>query len=369
MTRKVYLRPAGLIPADRSLGPGTYTGLLPLCGSGPFDFTALEVIRRDGPAVAKRLVALGEVWESGTRSDYLEADEVLDRLTRVRRRVAGLDMTRPQIMGVVNVTPDSFSDGGRLESSQSAIAHGLRLAAEGASILDIGGESTRPGSDPTPVEEELARVIPVIEGLAAKTDAVLSIDTRKAEVMRRAVDAGARMINDVSALSHDPEALEAAADLSVPVVLMHALGDPKTMQDNPRYDDVLTDVYDYLESRIAAAEAAGIARNQLIVDPGIGFGKTLRHNLELMAGLALFHGLGVPVLLGASRKRWIGMLTQEPVAAERVIGSAAAAMAGVGQGLQIVRVHDVKATRQALAIATASWSGHEPEPTAVKTPG
>ena len=366
MTRKVYLRPAGLVPADRTQGPGTYTGLLPLCGNGPFDFTALEVIRRDGPEAVRRLVALGEVWESGTRSDYLDADEVLDRLTRPRRRLAGLDLTRTQIMGVVNVTPDSFSDGGRLESAEAAIAHGLRLAGEGASILDIGGESTRPGSDPTPLKEELDRVIPVIEGLAAKTDAVLSIDTRKAEVMRRAADAGARIINDVSALSYDPEAAATAADLGLTVVLMHALGDPKTMQDSPRYDDVLTDVYDYLETRIAVAEAAGIARNRLIVDPGIGFGKTLRHNLELMAGLALFHGLGVPVLLGASRKRWIGTLTDEPVAAQRVIGSAAAALAGAGQGVQIVRVHDVKATRQALAVATAAWFGREPSPAGPK---
>ncbi len=359
MTRKVYLRPAGLVPADRSLGPSDYSGLLPLCGNGPFDFTALEIIRRDGKAIARKLVALGEVWESGTRADYLEADDVLDRLTRPRRRLAGLDMTRTQIMGVVNVTPDSFSDGGQLADAKAAIAHGLRLAEEGASILDIGGESTRPGSDPTPVEEELRRVIPVIEALAAKTDAVLSVDTRKAEVMRRAADAGASILNDVSALSFDPQALETAADLGLPVILMHALGDPKTMQKDPRYDDVLTDVYDYLEGRIAAAEAAGIARNKLIVDPGIGFGKTLRHNIELMAGLSLFHGLGVPVLLGASRKRWLGTLTDEPVAQDRVIGSVAAALAGASQGVQIVRVHDVKETRQALAVATASATGRE----------
>ncbi|MEZ5926713.1 MAG: dihydropteroate synthase [Hyphomicrobiaceae bacterium] len=360
MTHRVYLRPAGLVAADRSLGPSDYSGLLPLCGNGPFDFTALEVIRRDGRQVARRLVALGEVWESGTRSDYLEADEVLDRLTRPRRRLAGLDMTRTQIMGVVNVTPDSFSDGGRLADRAAAIDHGLRLIEEGATILDIGGESTRPGSDATPLAEELRRVLPVVEGLAAQTDVVLSIDTRKAAVMREAAGAGARLINDVSALSHDPAAADTAADLGLPVILMHALGDPKTMQDNPRYDDVLTDVYDYLDGRIAQAEAAGIPRSMLVVDPGIGFGKTLGHNLQLMAGLALFHGLGTPVLLGASRKRWIGTLTGEPIAANRVVGSVTAAVAGAAQGAQIVRVHDVKATRQALAVATAALTGREP---------
>ena len=360
MSHKVYLRPTGLVAVDRSQGPREYAGLLPLCGNGPYDFTALEVIRRDGKTVARKLVALGEVWESGTRADYLEADAVLDRLTRPRRRLAGLDMTQTQIMGVINVTPDSFSDGGELRDSKAAIAHGLKLWEDGASILDIGGESTRPGSDPTPVEEELRRILPVIEALAAKTHAVISVDTRKAAVMRRAVDAGARILNDVSALSHDPEALATAADLGLPVILMHALGDPKTMQLDPRYDDVLTDVYDYLEGRIAEAEAAGIARTKLIVDPGIGFGKTLRHNLELMAGLSLFHGLGVPLLLGASRKRWIGTLTAEPVAGNRVIGSVAAALAGADQGIQIVRVHDVKETRQALAVATAARNGREP---------
>jgi dihydropteroate synthase len=360
MTRKVYLRPAGLVPADRTIGPSGYSGLLPLCGNGPFDFTALEIIRRDGRDLTRKLVALGEVWESGTRADYLDADDVLDRLTRPRRRLCGLDMTATHIMGVVNVTPDSFSDGGQLADADAAIAHGLRLADEGAAILDIGGESTRPGSEPIPADEELRRVMPVIEALVGRTDAVISIDTRKARVMREAAAAGARLVNDVSALSHDPDALETVADLGLPVVLMHTLGDPKTMQENPRYDDVLTDVYAYLDARIAAAETAGIPRSRLVVDPGIGFGKTLRHNLELMAGLALFHGLGVPILLGASRKRWIGTLTDEPVAAGRVIGSVAAAIAGAGLGAQIVRVHDVRATLQALAVATAARIGREP---------
>ncbi len=357
MTHRIYLRPVGLVPAERGREPASYSGALPLCGNGPFDFMGLEVIRRDGAAVSRRTVALGEVWESDTRSDYLEADAVLDRLTRQRRRLAGLDSTRPHLMGVVNVTPDSFSDGGSLASTQAAIDHGLRLAEEGAAILDIGGESTRPGSEPTPLAEELDRVIPVIEGLRSRTEALISIDTRKAEVMRRAILAGAGMLNDVSALRHDPQALEVAAASELPVVLMHALGDPKTMQVDPRYDDVLTDVYDMLEARIAACEAAGLRRELLIVDPGIGFGKTFEHNLRIMAGLALFHGLGCAVMLGASRKRFIGQLTGVSEAGKRVNGSVGAALAGAAQGVQLIRVHDVAATKAALEVWAASMAG------------
>jgi dihydropteroate synthase len=357
MTHRIFLRPLGLVPADRKSAPRGYAGMLPLCGNGPFDFTALEVIRREGAAVSRRIVALGEVWESDTRADYLEADQVLERLTRPRRRIAGLDSTRPHLMGIVNVTPDSFSDGGALPGPDAAIAHGVALAEAGATILDVGGESTRPGSDPTPVAEELARVLPVIEGLRARTGALISVDTRKAAVMARAVAAGAGMINDVSALSYDPEAVSVAAEMRVPVVLMHALGDPKTMQDDPRYDDVATDVYGYLEERIAVAEEAGIDRAQIVVDPGIGFGKTLEHNLELMAGLGLYHGLGCQVLLGASRKRFIGTISQQPEPRLRVPGSIGAALAGAAQGVQILRVHDVAETRAALDVFQASLRG------------
>jgi dihydropteroate synthase len=253
-------------------------------------------------------------------------------------------------MGVINVTPDSFSDGGRRLDPGAAVAHGLQLEAEGADILDIGGESTRPGAEPVSLDEELRRVVPVIEALVRQVRVPVSIDTRNAEVMRRAADAGARLINDVAALGHDPDALHVAADTGLPVVLMHAKGDPRTMQLDPRYDDVVLDVYDWLEARIAACEAAGIGRERLIVDPGIGFGKTLDHNVALLASLSIFHGLGCPILLGASRKSFIGRLSGGVPAPERVPGSIAAALAGVAQGVQIVRVHDVAATRQALAV-------------------
>ncbi len=256
-------------------------------------------------------------------------------------------------MGVVNTTPDSFSDGGQFLDLNAAIQHGLRLSDEGAKILDIGGESTRPGAEPVSVEDELARVVPVIEGLAAKTDTALSIDTRKPEVARAAIAAGATIWNDVSALTYAPDSLETAADLSCDIVLMHAQGDPKTMQDHPHYDDVVEEVYAFLAARMEACMKAGVAQEQVIVDPGIGFGKTLAHNLALLANLGRFADLSRPVLLGASRKRFIAALDRDGPAAERLGGSLAAVIAGWRAGASIFRVHDVAATRQALNVADA----------------
>lgn len=259
----------------------------------------------------------------------------------------------PRIMGIVNVTPDSFSDGGRYASAEAAIAHGMRLAEEGAHILDIGGESTRPGADDVPVAEELARVTPVVEALACASGAEISIDTRKPEVARAAVRAGAAIWNDVTALTFAPESLATAAELRCKIVLMHSQGDPKTMQRAPHYEDVVEEVYAYLARRIEAAAAAGVAQEKVIVDPGIGFGKTLEHNLALLAGLGRFTGLGAPVLLGASRKRFIAALDRQAPVSERVAGSLAAALEGWRRGASILRVHDVAATRQALAVAVA----------------
>lgn len=256
----------------------------------------------------------------------------------------------PLLMGVVNVTPDSFSDGGAFLDPSHAIDHALRLVEDGAAIIDIGGESTRPGSDPVDEATELSRVIPVIRGLASQTAAVISIDTRKPNVARAAVDAGASIWNDVSALTYAPDSVSVAASLSCRVVLMHAQGDPRTMQDNPRYGDVVGEVRDFLAARAAAAATAGVDRARLIVDPGIGFGKSPDHNLALIAGLARIGELGFPVLLGASRKRFISALDRQGPALARIGGSVAAALAGAGRGASILRVHDVAATRQALAV-------------------
>jgi dihydropteroate synthase len=265
-------------------------------------------------------------------------------------RILRLDV--PRVMGIVNVTPDSFADGGEHATLEAAIAHGLQLAGEGADILDIGGESTRPGALDVPVDEELRRVIPVIEALAKQTALPLSIDTSKPEVMRAAVAAGAGMVNDVHALRREG-ALEAAAALGVPVVLMHMLGEPRSMQDAPRYDDVVADVHRFLAERIFAAEMAGIAKKHLVVDPGFGFGKTIAHNLALLAQLDRFTELGVPVLAGLSRKKTIGELTGRSDPHDRIHGSVAAHLIAAQRGAMLLRVHDVAATVDALKVWNA----------------
>ncbi|MBD8635193.1 dihydropteroate synthase [Stenotrophomonas sp. CFBP 13725] len=262
-------------------------------------------------------------------------------------RVLRLD--RAQVMGIVNVTPDSFSDGGAHDSADAAVAHGLKLVEEGADLLDIGGESTRPGSAPVSLEEELRRVLPVIEQLAARTAVPISIDTFKPEVMRAAVAAGAGMINDIHAL-RQPGALEAVADTGVPVVLMHMQGEPGSMQADPQYDDVVAEVHRFLVQRLFAAEMAGIAKKNLIVDLGFGFGKTLEHNLTLLARSERFIELGVPMLAGLSRKRMLGEITGRDVPADRLAASVAAHVIAVQRGARIVRVHDVAATVDALKL-------------------
>lgn len=252
-------------------------------------------------------------------------------------------------MGIVNVTPDSFSDGGETPTNALAIERGLRLMAEGADILDIGGESTRPGAMPVSLDEELARVVPVIETLAGK-GACVSVDTRNAPVMAAAIKAGAAIVNDVTALEGDPKSLEVVAESSASVMLMHMQGEPGTMQSNPHYEDVVAEVGAYLITRARACEQAGIAKERIAIDPGIGFGKTLEHNLELLKSIGAFTGLGYPVVLGVSRKSFIGKLSGEDDAARRLPGSLAAGLNGVAQGVSILRVHDVAETRQALDV-------------------
>lgn len=263
-----------------------------------------------------------------------------------------LKLDRPRVMGIVNVTPDSFSDGGAHDTLEAAVAHGLKLASEGADLLDIGGESTRPGAEAVPLDEELRRVVAVIERLAKETPLPISIDTSKPEVMRAAVQAGAGMINDVYALRRE-DALDTAAALGVPVVLMHMQGEPRSMQEAPDYDDVVGDVHRFLAERIFAAEMSGIAKKNIIVDPGFGFGKNMQHNLTLLAQLERFAELGVPVLAGLSRKRSIGEITGRDVPAERVSGSVAAHLIAAQRGAKILRVHDVAATVDALKVWNA----------------
>lgn len=279
--------------------------------------------------------------------------EIRDTLTRPRPAIAGLTMDQPRLMGILNVTPDSFSDGGLYMDPAVAAAHGQAMRTAGADIIDIGGESTRPGAADVSIDDEIARTAPVIRAIRAQSDVPISIDTRKAAVATAAIAAGAGLVNDVAAFSYDPALADVTAHAGVPACLMHAQGDPATMQRNPHYDDVLLDVYDYLASRVAQAVAAGIPHDQIIVDPGIGFGKTLDHNLALLRGLSLFHCLGCPVLLGASRKRFIGAISGADTAADRMAGSVAVGLDAVRQGVQFLRVHDTLETRQALDLTFA----------------
>jgi dihydropteroate synthase len=261
--------------------------------------------------------------------------------------------SRALVMGVINATPDSFSDGGQFLSVDAALAHARRLITQRADILDIGGESTRPGSDPVESGEELARVLPLIEAIRRESSIAISIDTRKPEVARAAVAAGANCWNDVSALTFTPESIATAVALDVPVVLMHAQGDPKTMQQDPQYRDVTGEVLNFLVGRIGQAIQAGMKLSNIIVDPGIGFGKTLAHNLTLLQDMPRFVALGRPVLVGASRKRFIAALDQGAAVEDRLGGSIAAALYAAQQGAQILRVHDVAETRQALMVQKA----------------
>lgn len=326
--------------------------LRPVCETGPADDGALL---GGGPIAFRRIETTSRDRAPRRLPLKTFSPELLSAYTSPRAPVAGVSMDYPRIMGVLNVTPDSFSDGGADASVDDAVARGLEMAAAGADFIDIGGESTRPRAEPVSAEGEQARVLPVIEGLiAAGCAAPVSIDTRNAATARAALSAGARIFNDISALSHDPDSLALAAETGAHVCLMHAQGDPRTMQDDPKYGDVLLEVFTYLEGRIEACVRAGVALEKLIVDPGIGFGKTMEHNLALISGLAAFQAFGCPVLLGASRKRFIGVLGDEPEAARRAPGSIAAALAGVAQGAQIIRVHDVAETRQALRVWTAA---------------
>ena len=362
MTAKIYLRPVGRLTRPRGRISAAPEKMLRIGDVADVVFAAFELIERHANGwTGRRVVSVDEVRHLAGQPDATgeRLKALLPRLQAKRGAIANLALDRPRIMGIVNVTPDSFSGGKPFGNPKEAVAHALRLAEAGADILDIGGESTRPGAAPVTLDEELRRVMPVLEGVVGKTRARLSVDTRKAEVMRRAAAAGVHILNDVSALTHDAQSQRVAVETKLPVVLMHAQGEPATMQQAPSYADALLDVFDQLEARIEACVRAGIPRERLIVDPGIGFGKTTGHNLEILAGLAIFHGLGPALMLGASRKSFIGALTGAIDPQERMPGSVAAALAGAMQGAQILRVHDVAETRQALTIWQAATAGAE----------
>ena len=315
-------------------------------------YTVYRLLTRRGTQTLSRDLHLDQVPSWLNTLDAFERRRILAMLARMNGPQGGCPLPRgelPLLMGIINVTPDSFSDAGDHEAPREAIRQGRRLLEEGADILDIGGESTRPGARPVAPQEEVRRVEPVLRGLA-DSGATLSIDTRHAQTMRAALAAGATVINDVSALRDDPESLPLAAGSTAKVVLMHRQGEPADMNCSPGYDDVLLDVYDFLEARVEACCMAGLDRSRLIIDPGIGFGKKSQHNLSLLRGLALFHGLGCPILLGVSRKGLTGAQERQCAPKARWPGSLAAVLWALSRGVQILRVHDVAKTRQAVEI-------------------
>lgn len=335
----------------RSLSESDQVYLAPVMPQSSGDITVAIRCRDHVSYFADHSPADIQIWMGGLA---FHRDSINTQLTNVQglktRKILG-HFADPLIMGIVNITPDSFSDGGEFEDPSSAIAHARKLAKEGAHILDFGGESTRPGADMIPVSAEIERVTPVFQGCKGQAP-YLSIDTRKSGVMAAALSAGANMINDVTALEFDQASLSIAAKANVPICLMHSSADPKVMQENPTYEHVLFDVIDYLRNRIDYCTSGGVRLDNIILDPGIGFGKTLAHNLTLLKGLRFLHGLGCPVLLGTSRKSFIGKIDHvaAPRADERIGGSLSSVLAGLAAGVQIFRVHDVAQTRQAIAI-------------------
>ena len=356
----LYLRPSGLLSASDAASAASAGRALPLAGGG-LVFTQCELIARgrgNGRGSLLAPVEILQAWCDGADDPVVRrARGILGALTRPRAPFAGLPLAPGDgdgtiLMGIVNVTPDSFSDGGKFFDAEAAIEQGQALLDAGARIVDVGGESTRPGAIPVPIDEELKRVLPVVRALAERGAAV-SIDTRHAGVMKAAVSEGAVIVNDVTALSGEAASLEVAARSRAAVVLMHMQGEPATMQDSPAYDDAPLDIFDFLAGRIAACEKSGIARERIAVDPGIGFGKTKRHNAEIMRDLALFHGLGCGVMLGVSRKGFVAGAQGSLAPEKRLPGSLAAALAAVAKGVQLLRVHDVAETRQALSVWNA----------------
>jgi dihydropteroate synthase len=345
---RTLLRPTAFIDS-----PFGNDGKVARLAGGLSWFAAVELIKIEGHArISSELVAIEGIearFDDDMAAQWKALTSGREALALGERTVR---LDQPQVMGILNVTPDSFSDGGRFANPEAAAEAGADMAREGAAIIDVGGESTRPGAKLVWEGDEVERIVPVISQLTRGGTAV-SADTRKADVMTAAIEAGARMINDVSALTFDGRSAGIIAASRIPVVLMHHRGSPETMQVDPRYDDLLVEVYLWLEERIRAAEDAGISRDHILVDPGFGFGKTLAHNLELMNGLALFHSLGCPLVIGASRKRTIGALSLEAPVDQRLGGSIAFALKAFEQGVQLVRVHDVAQTLQALRV----WRG------------
>jgi dihydropteroate synthase len=332
---------AGLGLAPFFSPPGSMSKLV-LCGS-PDDirhFTRL--FSPSGGFAADLSRKIDSLLDNYTRADY-----------KIDCRGMMLDLSRTRVMGILNVTPDSFSDGGRFAEAKKAVAHAREMARAGADIIDIGGESTRPGAEPLADEEELSRIIPIIERLSQELTVPISVDTYKSSVAKKALEAGASIVNDISGLRFSPDMANVVADYGAAVVIMHIKGTPRNMQQNPVYDDVIGEVMAYLQEGIGIAERAGVDREQILIDPGIGFGKTLEHNLAILNRLDEFRALGRPIVLGTSRKKFIGTVLDIPVPEQRVEGTAATVALGIGRGASVVRVHDVAPMAQVVRMTDA----------------
>jgi dihydropteroate synthase len=338
----LYLRPVGIMAAASS--PPEARKL----AGGPLAFSNLEISVRDAGQVLRATASIADVHSWAASENRTEAVEILlARISAPRQSVAGLDFTRPQVMGILNVTPDSFHDGGLDANAVAAVTRGQALHAAGAHIVDVGGESTRPGASPVPEEEELTRVLPVIEGLVGKV--TVSIDSRRAGVLSRCLTAGATLANDVHALTGE-RCVEAVVEAGVPVVLMHGPADPTIMQSDTDYGDVSLDSWDWLAKRIEICEAAGLPRDKILVDPGIGFSKTAEQSARVLGDISLYHSLGCAIVLGASRKSFIAGVSRGEASEDRLAGSVTAVNHALSQGVQVLRVHDVAETSQAIAV-------------------
>lgn len=339
-----------LLPAALHSGPDsearTDSGLSRRLAGGWVHFEAVRILTRNGEEDIIPVTELRARLNQAPDSERLL--KVWHRLSKPRPKWSGFRFTRPTLMGILNTTPDSFSDGGKFAAADAAIQHGKDMLAAGADMLDIGGESTRPGSEEVPVDEEIRRILPVIEGL--RDSGVISVDTRKKAVIQAGLDAGATIVNDVSGLTFDSDSMDLVSHRKCPTVIMHSQGTPDIMQDDPDYDHVLFDIYDWLEERLEACRLRGMDDSLLMIDPGIGFGKSLDHNLAILKGLALFHGLGVPLLVGLSRKSIIDKIIPGFAPHERLGGSIGGAMWLLKQGVQVIRAHDIAQSKQAMEV-------------------
>lgn len=340
---RIYLRPVAITPAASAPADA-----MRLAG-GALKFAALEIAVREDDRIHRDIIETSAVFDLAATVDRVsDVNAMLARLTAPRGRIGGLAFDQARLMAILNATPDSFYDGGRDAGAAEAIERGFRMLEAGADIVDVGGESTRPGALPVDEDEEAARVLPIIAGLA-KGGAPVSIDSRRAGVMQKALAAGAGFINDVHALGGE-DCLAVAVDARAPVILMHGPAEPRVMAQQTNYADVLLDTYDWLAARIEACEAAGLSRSDIIIDPGVGFAKTAGQSAAVIGGIALFHGLGCPLMLGASRKSFIGGVSDNEASEARLAGSLSAVVYALSQGVQVFRVHDVAETRQAIAV-------------------